>query len=411
MSRAHAKRLCFVSRYDLSSAPYGEIILPALQRDRWEIDLFAPGASNSVLQHVNPYKCKQHNLNAAPGGLGRLRHEIELLKILLYSRFKNYDVICVHSQSLSARAALAFIGPKFGKKLAYYNPELYDPFDHPLYYRLERALCRKVDLYLNCEFHRAYISQAAYGMKCPALIAPPNLPSCWPVPARSDDLRSQICNGKADQFVLMLHGCFHEKRMVPQLFKALALLPHHFRLVMTGMEHRKDMVDRLLLKLKIEDRVTRLPHLGFLNLFKYSVNADAGVLLYLNNDLGNFFTSPGRLTEYLVCGLPVVATNHTGLENLVLRYGLGESVDSTRPERIAEGILRLEQGMRQGLYTRRLLRQKFLESFAFDHWEPAIAEAFNNLLCSKRKQKFSRPRFPWLSDSSGPARLGTDWTE
>lgn len=407
MSKIRKKRLCFLTRYGLSTTPYGELVLPALARDGWDITIFGPHATSSILQRVLPYKCVNYDLDH-DGGFGHFHRELSLLKTLMYSRFGKFDVIYIHSQSLSARAALTFIGPKRGKRLVYHEPDFYDPIDYPIYTRLEKAFCRKVDLYLNNEFHRAYITQSYYGIKCPICIAPPNLPSYWPIPAYSNNLRNRMCDGKSGQFVLMLDTSFGEKRMVPQLFEALAILPPHFRLVMGGAAHRKDDVDTLLKGLKIENRVLRLPRVDLLRLLEHTVNADAGVLLCQNNDLGNFFTAPGKLTEYLISGLPVLATGHTGLENLVLRYGLGESVDATRPEKIAEGILRLERGIREGRYRRESLRHRFLESFAFDHWEPTIAEAFDNLFCSENKQKFSRPHFPWLPDSNSSPQISAD---
>jgi glycosyltransferase involved in cell wall biosynthesis len=147
-------------------------------------------------------------------------------------------------------------------------------------------------------------------------------------------------------------------------------------------------------RFKLRERVVRLPRCGFADMLSWSVNADAGVLLYRNNDLGNFFTAPGRLTEYLACGLPVIGTNHTGLENLILRYDLGVAVDSAKPRRIADGLLELEAATRQGRYCAN--RGKFLERFAFDLWEPAIVEAFNALLEPRRRDSTSRPAFPWL---------------
>ena len=391
--------LCFISRSDLSEAPYAEIALPALAQDGWDISIYAPGAKRSILQKVRPYPCKTYDLPSNQG-VRRFYDEVNLLRVLMSAKFGDHDVVYINSQSLSARAALMFLGPKLRKKLVYHNPDYYDPFTHPFYHRLEGLLCRKADLYINNEFHRGYITQAVYKMRCPVVIAPPNLPYSWPIPVRSPVLRAKMCKGEDEpQFVLILHGAFAEIRMVPQLFKALSLLPSNFRLVMTGAAHRKEEVDNLLRQLKIESRVTRLPRLGFFQLFEYTVNADAGVLFYRNNDLGNFFTAPGRLTEYLSCGLPVVGTNHSGLESLILRYDLGESVDTNDPQKIAEGILRLERAVRSNRYARESLCQKFAEYFAFDHWEPGIIDAFNDLISTCKNREFAPPKFPWIPNS------------
>ncbi len=386
------KRLCFMSRSGLADAPYADIALPALARDGWEIDVWAPAAGASILRAANPYaaRCFELDVKAGPGAL---RRELALLATLWKARWKDYDVIYVNSQSLSARAWFALLGMG-SKKVVYHNPDFYDPQAHGLHAWLERRFTRRADLYINNEFHRGYITSSFYGVTCPVLTAPPNLPACWPIAPASPERRAQVCGGDPDAFVLMLHGAFSELRMVPQLLEALSLLPPRFRLVFTNGEHRRAEADALMDRFNLHERVVRLPRCGFAEMLAWSVNADAGVLLYSNNDLGNFFTAPGRLTEYLACGLSVIGTNHTGLENLMLRYELGIAVDSTKPRRIADGLLELEAAARQGRY--RANRARFLERFAFDLWEPAIVEAFNALLEPPRRESTSRPAFPWL---------------
>jgi len=391
------KRLCYLTRSPLDASPYAELALPALAKAGWDITVVATNADRSILREVRPFACHMRNLVHQNNG-GPLVREIELLRELLRARFGDYDVIYVNSQSLSARAAVALAGPKMGRRIVYHNPDYYDPISYPGYFALERRLCRKADLYINNEFHRAYITQTAYRLCCQVITLPPNLPSNWPVPSRSEERRREITANQENAFVLMLHGSYAEIRMVPELFRALSLLPARFRLVMTGADYRKGEVDAVLARLGIANRVVRLPRIGFQEMFDYTVSADAGVLLYQNNDLGNFFTAPGRMTEYLACGLPLLGTNHTGLENLMLRYRLGETVDSPDPRSVADGILRLEQAIRAGNLSRERMRSQFLERFAFEHWEPLLVRSFQDL--SERKASIqSRPPFPWIRKS------------
>lgn len=387
------KRLCFISRSGLDDAPYADIALPALAADGWEIDVFSPRASRSILRAVRPYAARCFDLHAREGLTERQR-EIELFATLWKARRGGYDVIYVNSQSLSVRAYLALLGMR-AKKVVYHNPDFYDPKAHALHAVLERRFTRRAHLYINNEFHRGYITATFYGATCPVLTAPPNLPACWPIAERSPRLRAEMCGAAdADAFVLMLHGAYSELRMVPQLLEALALLPDRFRLVMTNRDHRRNEADASIARLGLQNRVVRLPGCAFDEMLRYSVNADAGVLFYQNNDLGNFFTAPGRLTEYLACGLPVIGTNHSGLENLILRYGLGVATDTTSPRHIAGGLLELEGQVRRGEH--RDSRRRFLDHFAFDHWEAPIVAAFNALLDEKAPAASGRPAFPWL---------------
>jgi glycosyltransferase involved in cell wall biosynthesis len=389
-----AKRLLFISRGDSSEVPHGEIVLPALAKAGWDIEVVAPGATDSLLHSIRPFA---HRARELPRG--GVKQEFAMLRELLRARFGKPDVIYIHSQSLSGRAYLALLGPLFGKKLVYHNPDYYDPFSSPLYCALEKRFCRKLDLYLNNEFHRGYITRAAYRVRCPVVTVPIMLPAHWPFPQRDAALRAEMCGGKDDNsFVLILHGGYGEIRMVPELFEAISLLPERFRLVMFDRHHRQQEVDRKLNELGIRERVVRYPRMSVLQLARYTVNADVGVLLYQNNDLGNFFTAPGRLTEYVGAGLPVIATNHTALENLVWRYRLGVTVDSTKPVKLAGEIANLAEMGRQGQLRAEVLRQTFLEKLAFDHWEPGIVRHFENLLLSNVERADSPPQFPWLPE-------------
>ena len=386
------KKLLFISTGNSGKGPHGEICLPALSRDGWEITVVAPEAENSLLNRLLPYRAAFKNLPAYGP-----RQELAIMRLLLASRMFPGTVLYLHSQSLSLRAWLWLLGPKFGKRIVYHNPDYYDPFNYPLHHFAEKRLCRKCDLCLNNEFHRAYITRASYRLRCPIVTVPIMLPAAWPFPATSPQVRREICGGQDGQFVLILHGGYGEVRMVPQLFEALALLPERFRLVMFIKEHREIETTAHLDRLGIAGRVQRFPGMGLDGLLKYTVTADAGMLLYSNNDLGNFFTAPGRLTEYLGAGLPVLATNHTGLENLVWRLDVGVTVDSTRPRQIADGILRLEALKLKGRFPAGRMRRVFLEDLAFDLWETDICAAFNELALPRREwKKAAPPAFPWL---------------
>jgi glycosyltransferase involved in cell wall biosynthesis len=184
--------------------------------------------------------------------------------------------------------------------------------------------------------------------------------------------------------------------MGPQLVEALTLLPRRFRLAFTGGESTQTALRAYSSKFGVEGRITVLPRLDFNQMLSYTVNADAGLLLYSNNDLGNFFTAPGRLTEYLACGIPALASDHTGLENLVLKMQIGACVDSTVPARIAAGIQHLASAKAGGELGRERMRACFLDRLAFDHWEPQVADAFE-ALASGESRPGPFPRYPWMN--------------
>lgn len=391
-----SRRLFYITRSDVALSPYAEIALPALADAGWEITIAAPNAEDSLLNRTRPFAARRLGI-ASRSSAGALGHELSVARHLLAARAGPCDVIYVNSQSMSWRAAIWLVGPLGAKRLVYHNPDYYDPLAHPMHARMEGRLCRKAHLYINNEFHRGYITKTAYRLRCPLLTAPPNLPAHWPIPAPQAARRAELAGAcMEDPFILTLHGGYSALRMVPQLFEALALLPPRFRLVMTESGGSAAEARAHAARLGILERVVTLSNPTFERMLATSVNADAGVLFYRNNDLGNFFTAPGRLTEYLACGLPVIATNHTGLENLVLRYQLGGCVDTTSPAQIAQGLLRLEAAKRAGMHAAGQMRELFLRHLAFDHWEPIIVRAFEMLASGEPVTEANLPSYPWL---------------
>jgi glycosyltransferase involved in cell wall biosynthesis len=387
------KRLFYLTLNDLSAAPYPEVTLPALIRDGWAVTLAGPGASNSAYRASLPYPVeKVIDLPRA----GKMRAEGSFLREILQARFGSFDVLYLNSIYSAVRGGIYLSGPKFGKRIIYHSPDYYCPMTYPWRFRMEGRTARKSDLYINNEFHRGYITQVMHHVQCPVIIAPPNLPLAWPRPKKSAETRNVMAGGRDDAFVLMLHGGWSPLRMVTQLWQGLAQLPDRFRLVMTGGHTKGEDSDRLLAELGISDRVLRLPKLPFNEMLGYTVNADAGVLIYSNNDLGNFFTAPGRMTEYLICGIPVLGSNHTGIENLVMRYDLGKTTDATNPAAIAKSIEKLAAAIDEGSYSSVRMQQAFEERFAFDHWEPLVVEAMNAVLSARSAKTIVPPTFPWM---------------
>lgn len=337
--------------------------------------MLAPNADRAVLRRVLPYLCAPQNL---PGG--RVGRELRIAWELTKARMGPYDLIYIQSSALGPRAITGVIGgARLRKKVVYQTYDYIDPQAFPVLSRLERAFVRRVDAYLNGEYHRALVCKTLYGYDCPTLIAPPVLPAAWPIPERNCDRRALMTGGGEDAFVLMLHGGFHPLRMVREIFEALARLPQRYRLVITSSGENEPLADALIEEFGIDSRVVRLGPRDFAEMLHYTVNADAGLLLYRNNDLGNYFQAPGRLTEYLACGLPVIATDHVGLENLVLKHDIGIATDSRSPAEIARAVIRLDEAKRAGRFSCASLRRTFVECFSFELYERTVCELFDSV--------------------------------
>gem|GEM_PF-1339618 len=395
------KRLMYLTLSTLDSVPYDELFLTPLANQGWEITLAALRVQHSLVQRACPYPCRRMDLGTGTSTsvISRCLNELSVALAFMKAFLGPYDVICVGTSGTAVRAGLFALMPRLGKKLVYRALEWYDPRRYPWRVRLERAFARKVDLHINTEYHRAYVYWTYYHMRCPLVILPSRLPTWWPIPAGSSEERLRLCGGDPNAFLLVHHGGFSFKRCTQELVEALAMLPSRFRLVIVGgrdgARHKPEM-DQMTARLRVSDRVIVLPRMDFQKMLEVTVNCDAGVLLYRNTDLGNFFMSPGRLTEYTACGLPVLASDFTGLESLVRRFDIGLTTDGEDPEAIAQALLQMERERKAGRWKSDAVRECFRLHLAFDNFEANLCRAFSDLIQgSPEHRKSVPPACPW----------------
>ncbi len=381
------KRLICITLVDCSQTPFSELALRTLAQDGWDITFVAPSANRSLMGRVMDFPCRRHELPSLKAG--RAGYEFAVQWWLQKARFGSYDLIYLHSQGVSARAALGLAGPLFGKSIVYHTHDFYDPVNHPYYARLEGRLARRATMNLNGEYHRAYFCRTMYRLRSAVHVVPPHLPADWPIPFRSQAIRNRLGAGEPDKILLMLHGGPSCLRATDELLAAFAMLPRRFRLAMTA--EKTLSLDRDLIRRGIADRVKCLGRLDQIDMLSYTASADIGIMLHVNNDFGNFFQGPGRLTEYTACGLPILASHFTGLQTLVLRHNIGVCVNPKSPEEIADGLLELESGLQAGRFSHTAIRRTFLDSFAFDHWENVVTTVFRQALEQRKLPRRSLP--------------------
>lgn len=370
---AKLKRLLYLSLADLDRNPIPELALPGLARSGWDLTIVAPNATGSIYNKYLPFPAKRIDL---PSGHS-LRREAALQRWLLAARFGSYDLNYIMGQAIAPRAALSLLGSGKNQRLVYHTHDFFDPNSYPIRFALEGVLARKAACHLNGEYHRAYLCKTFYKLNNRIMVAPPNLPAAWPIPARREKARSEVGVGP-DETLLVLHGGHSALRATDVLIEALSRLPQHFRLAMTSA--RTKTIENVANRHGVLHRIIFLGAQEYANMLQFSVNADIGILLHVNNDLGNFFQAPGRLTEYIACGLPVLTSNFTGLQLLVKEHSLGRAVNPESAEDVANGLLRLDQERRAGQYSRDSIRGTFEKHFAFENWEERVVQTIEAAL-------------------------------
>jgi len=89
---------------------------------------------------------------------------------------------------------------------------------------------------------------------------------------------------------------------------------------------------------EIAQKVLVAPWVQHADLLGFVADADVGVIIYDDSVRNNYFCEPGKLSDYVIAGLPVVVPAFPTIAPVVRRYRIGAVFDNPAPERIAEAI-------------------------------------------------------------------------
>ena len=92
---------------------------------------------------------------------------------------------------------------------------------------------------------------------------------------------------------------------------------------------------RLLRDPETSRRVKIAPFVAHEELPEFIADADAGIIIYDDSCRNNYFCEPGKLSDYVRAGIPVIAPDFPTIGPIIRRYGIGAAFSSPEPENIA----------------------------------------------------------------------------
>lgn len=320
------------------------------------------------------------------GIIGKIAYYSRYLWQILKSRFKKVDIFYICEAPMCISALIGLLGvPR--KKVVYHFQNFIDPSNHPFQTLLEKRMCRRAGLVITNDTGRARFIQSNYRLREAPLVIRTAMLKEWPGNINSESMRSKLLNGKDNISMLVLHqGPFSNVRMSIQVLDAISLLPKHYALVVTGNIKNDSYTDYCkshAKKIGISDRIIYTGYLHFNNLPNVTAACDVGLLIYPNDGIGNYFKAPGRLTQYMACGIPIVSSSFPAIECLILRYDLGATCNPECPESIASAIIEATYSSENRRSKHDNLRKVFEEHFAFEHDGKMLMNAVYGLFSKK----------------------------
>lgn len=277
---------------------------------------------------------------------GGIKGQLRLLLAILKAR-KSFGVSTVFYVQGCPNCPAALFGlagvPR--SRVIYHTQDFLEPRRHKAWEFFERRFSRRAGTVIVNDPSRGRFLASYYGLKRLPVVVRTALPADWPVPDCDEALRtrllSQLCDGQC-RYLIMVGGPASPVRCTPALLEAVRLLPPYYGLLFTGAEEGSGAYQNTLAAVEnagLGKQALLLGNLSFSDLLAHMAVCDVGMLLYPNDGVGNYFQAPGRLTEYLACGLPVIASNFPGLELVILKYELGITCAPESPEAIASSLV------------------------------------------------------------------------
>ncbi len=295
-----------------------------------------------------------------------------LLRMARWAILRRPEWIVVTMPQVLAPAWLA--GKLTGAKLIYYPFELYgeQSTEAPAFWKDVEKLFLKLGLDAlvtqNEERARVYVQERGARVT-PTIVH--NYKRKQTV-ARTDKLR-QVLNLPAERKLVLYEGYIMGGRCLEQLGLAMAHLPAsvHLVLIGPGLPWWQATVQPLIAPLGLEGRITLLPAVSSAELLEYISGADVGVMIYDGAVRNNYYCEPGKLSDYVLAGIPMVAPDFPTIGPVLRRYDIGRTFADTSPQAIANAIAEV------------LVRP-------IDPWRSALTQAQADLVWETQKSNFLR---------------------
>lgn len=128
---------------------------------------------------------------------------------------------------------------------------------------------------------------------------------------------------------IVYQGYMSEKRRVSDLLNILKYLPKNIKLKLLGTGPDLPLYKEIVSDLSLDERVLFFGMIPYSELLKESKNCKVGFVSYSMEGLNNYYCSPNKIYEYAQIGLPMLVTQQPFLKQIILKYNIGEVLDSS----------------------------------------------------------------------------------
>ena len=226
--------------------------------------------------------------------------------------------------------------------------------------QLEKRLVGRVHRVITVSDSIASALQARYGLRAVTVLR--NLPQYRP-PENSDRIRDRLGLPPGQPIVLYQGGFLTDNGLTEQIQAAAQFGEAAF--VLLGDGPCEAMLRCQVRENRLEQRVFFIPRVPFSELHSYTCSADLGLCLIKGTGQSFYHSMPNKLFEYLMAGLPVLASDFPEMRRVIHETGAGAVTDPC--DRAAVG--RLVRELLDDRDRRQACRQAALKAAHRFNWE------------------------------------------
>jgi glycosyltransferase involved in cell wall biosynthesis len=170
-------------------------------------------------------------------------------------------------------------------------------------------------------FHKRYGGRTAVVVR--------NIPIYQP-PVASDHLR-QYLGLAPDVRIALYQGILHPERGLDVIIHAAKFLAPKIVIVMKAWGEERVKLEKLIACEQVSDRVKIIPAVPFEELHSWTASADLGLVIYRPYSISVQHSLPNKVFEYLMAGVPILASSLDAVEEIIRTYEVGHILTSLEP--------------------------------------------------------------------------------
>lgn len=328
-------------------------VCKTLYDNGFDIYLVGRKLNTSLPMDKRPYKVKRLKLLFSKGPLFYICFNIRLFFVLLWNKADIY-----HANDLDTLLPNFLVSKLKGKPLIYDAHELFTevpelvhrPLVQGIWKRIEALVVPRVDVMFTVNESIAAIYSQKYGKSITVIR---NLPETIQL---SEPVSFQEFGLNPDQTYVILQGAgINIDRGAEELVDAMHLLDNVV-LIIAGGGDVIDVLKQKVIKEQLEQKVKFFPKMPYASLMKLTACASCGITLDKDTNLNYRYSLPNKLFDYIMVGIPVLASDLPEIRRIIDEYGVGLVISSHQPAVIAEGIRTLLQLNHHGAMKQALQR-------------------------------------------------------